>query len=373
MAIQSNEEQKMANYLLAKTLPCYRQGYSDRTAWLMAYLSELAYIKYEPPNLNATVNSFLTNEAASVLNKLNPFRGKLTQRLVSHINMLHYDHKQNLELLKNHLKDINMQLEATFNTGGTQAILVSDTNNSFLALAFRGTEMTSVKDIKTDCKARITNDGAGGKIHSGFKEAFELVDNEISAKLGEDKFKDKPLFITGHSLGGALATVAAKRLQSSQDIAGCYTFGSPRVADAEWISSIKAPLYRIVNAFDGVTLLPPSSTAFFLLELIKKIRLVSLFPGVKWLIENYGQYLHAGDMRYLTNCPTGKPDDVKLLYSVSFLFRVRGFIQRRTPWRKFLSDHAIKVYRKKLMIIAKQRNPDNDSTITQRLDGSANV
>ena len=40
MAIQS-KEQDMADYLLAKTFPCYRQGYSDRVAWLMAYLSEL--------------------------------------------------------------------------------------------------------------------------------------------------------------------------------------------------------------------------------------------------------------------------------------------------------------------------------------------
>ena len=361
-AIQPGKEQDTANYLLGKKLPDYRQGYSDRTAWLMARLSELAYIKFEPPNLDSTINNFLTNEAATVLNRINPFRGKLAKRLASEINILNYDYKDNLRLLENYLENIKMKLEKTFDANGTQAILVSDIENHFLVLAFRGTEKKSVKDIKTDIKAKMTNDGIDGKIHTGFKEAFEHVHEKIESILKEDTFKDKPLFITGHSLGGALATIAAKRLVHTGNIAGCYTFGSPRVADAEWISSIKVPLYRIVNACDGVTLIPPSAGFFFLLGLISKIRLISIIPGVKgistWLIENYGKYLHAGDMRYLTNCPSGKYDNVKLLYSVGFLFKVKGRYQSHKPWRSFLSDHSIEIYRKKLMIIANKRNPN---------------
>ena len=41
-------ERNRANDLLDKSLPTYRQAYSDRTAWLMACLSELAYRRFNP-------------------------------------------------------------------------------------------------------------------------------------------------------------------------------------------------------------------------------------------------------------------------------------------------------------------------------------
>ena len=41
-------ERNRANDLLDKSLPTYRQAYSDRTAWLMACLSELAYLRFNP-------------------------------------------------------------------------------------------------------------------------------------------------------------------------------------------------------------------------------------------------------------------------------------------------------------------------------------
>ena len=44
----SDTELNVLNQLLDKSLPAYRKAYSDRTAWLMACCSELAYIKYNP-------------------------------------------------------------------------------------------------------------------------------------------------------------------------------------------------------------------------------------------------------------------------------------------------------------------------------------
>jgi triacylglycerol lipase len=147
--------------------------------------------------------------------------------------------------------------------------------------------------------------------------------------LNEDDLKDKPLLITGHSLGGALATIATKRLKHKAGIAACYTFGSPRVGDEEWIANIKTPIYRLVNAADCVTMLPPSSETITFISW-----LIQFIPGIgkslrSMLLSYFGGYLHCGNMRYLTNCPKGKYINVKLLYSVSFFYRIKGFIIKK--------------------------------------------
>lgn len=64
-------------------------------------------------------------------------------------------------------------------------------------------------------------------------------------------------------------------------------------------------------------------------------------------------------MRYLTNCPSGNYEDVKLLKMVSFFYRIKGFIIKSLPWKHFLADHSISIYRKKLAILAFERStPD---------------
>ena len=61
-------------------------------------------------------------------------------------------------------------------------------------------------------------------------------------------------------------------------------------------------------------------------------------------------------MRYLTNCLAGDYRQVKLLYSVSFAFRIKRLWLSRMGYNKLLKDHSIEIYRKKLAIVALQRN-----------------
>lgn len=64
----------------------------------------------------------------------------------------------------------------------------------------------------------------------------------------------KKLYITGHSLGGAMATIAASRLK---DKATClYTYGSPRVGSRTFVKSFDVPHYRHVNNNDVVVKVP---------------------------------------------------------------------------------------------------------------------
>ena len=343
----SQNELDRVNSLLSKNVPSYRQAYSDRTAWIMACLSELAYIKFNPLFSSNEQKEWFLDRVSKLVddNKKSSLR-KL-------IDIVGYDHEEESKKLECELKTIKLQLVKTFDSNGTQAILAS--NDKFIVLAFRGTEATSIKDIKADARAKTTQCETGGKIHSGFKEAFGRVERAIQEKINQKEFQNKPLLITGHSLGGALATIAAKKLSHEGGIAACYTFGSPRVGDDEWIANIKTPIYRLVNAADCVTMLPPGTT-----PIILSCWAVKFIPYIgeslrSWL-SNFGGYLHCGNMRYLTNCRKDQYKDVKLLYSVSWFYRIKAFAIKRLPWKKFLADHSISIYRKKVMVVAEKRN-----------------
>nr|VFJ92083.1 MAG: Lipase (class 3) [Candidatus Kentron sp. LFY] len=342
------KETDLVNKLLDKEIPSYRQAYSDRTAWLMACLSELAYIRFNPIFSSEDVKK-------NVLNKVNELidEGRI-RSLTKLIDLIGYDPEEETKNLIEELDFLRFELIDTFDRNGTQAILVS--NDNFIALAFRGTEATSVRDIKADTKAKLTQCETGGGIHLGFQEAFEQVAGEIRKKLCDERCRELPLFITGHSLGGALAAVATKRLSHEGGIAACYTFGSPRVGDEKWISEIKTPIYRLVNAADSVTMLPPGDVPILVIG-----RIVGLLPWLgkplkSYLSLHFGGYLHCGNMRYLKNCRHGQYEDARLLYSVSLLYRLKGFLFGTLPWTKLLSDHSIIVYRKKLAVIASNRN-----------------
>lgn len=115
-------------------------------------------------------------------------------------------------------------------------------------------------------------------------------------------------------------------------------------------------MYRIVNAADSVTMLPLSSELVILIGWVAQFIPTIGQPVQDWIRSKFGGYMHGGDMRYLTNSPKGDYKGIKLLYSVSWFYRIKAFVIRELPWRKFLSDHSISVYRKKLFIVARKRN-----------------
>ena len=287
-------------------LPTYRQAYSDRTAWLMVCLSDLAYQSFDATGAE--------------------------------------------------LESIGISVEKTYDKEDTRAFLLS--NDQFLILAFRGTEANSFKRVKADMRARKVLCETGGNIHLGFRDAYEAVALAIQNDLNGEQFAKKPLLITGHSLGGALATIAAKKLKHRGGIAACYTFGAPRVGDEDWSYGIKTPIYRVVNAIDGVTMLPPGQTSIWIIKFA-----VGFMPWIGNFLQNrlshYEGYIHVGDERYLTSCKPKQYQNVKLTYGSSFTQFWRIIWQGRwKAMKKFLKDHSIEVYRKKLTIIALRRNPN---------------
>lgn len=102
----------------------------------------------------------------------------------------------------------------------------------------------------------------GGEIHLGFALLMEEILPKIQSEI--EQLKPKTICLTGHSLGGALATLAAYRLRK-QDFSipiSVYTFGAPRVGDSAFASKYedsKVLHFRIENKNDIIPHLPPNS------------------------------------------------------------------------------------------------------------------
>ena len=140
------------------------------------------------------------------------------------------------------------------NKRGAQCYVVW--NDTDAVICFRGTEPKEMSDIKADLNA-IQRQGLNNKgdVHGGFQGEINKIWDLILEKVNE--LKNHKIYITGHSLGGAMATICAKRLQEQKIEVQClYTYGSPRVGDRRWVKSLQIPHYRFQNNNDVVCKVP---------------------------------------------------------------------------------------------------------------------
>lgn len=153
-------------------------------------------------------------------------------------------------------------------------------------IVFRGTEPDDINDIKAGVDAVLVVAETIGRVHRGFKREVDRLWEPLEKILQN---KQKPLWFTGHSLGGAMATISAGRCVLSPIPSvpeGLFTFGSPRIGNRRFVNFVKLNHLRWVNNNDVVTRLPP-----------------------RWL-----GYRHAG---------------------VEYYLNARGKVKCYSPWQKF--------------------------------------
>ena len=127
-------------------------------------------------------------------------------------------------------------------------------------IVFRGTNSSETSDWISNVN-RFGIDTPDGRIHAGFNTAYYLMEPQVNEFMqGRDVSN---IWVTGHSLGGALALICAYDLMGSGiKIDGVITFGQPMVADeklANHIDSLLIGRYvRYVNGDDLVPRIPPS-------------------------------------------------------------------------------------------------------------------
>jgi len=123
-------------------------------------------------------------------------------------------------------------------------------------VAFRGTQPDDIRHLATNLQAQQTEwTESGGRVHAGFAKAARSVLPQIGAWLAGEAREHSRLILAGHSLGAALATLAATVLRPALLV----TLGSPRVGDADFVAALAgAHVMRLVDGCDVVTQLPPA-------------------------------------------------------------------------------------------------------------------
>jgi pimeloyl-ACP methyl ester carboxylesterase len=193
-----------------------------------------------------------------------------------------------------------------FSANSTQCYVAH--TDAFVIVAFRGSEIRKregadgrgvgyiVADWRADLSTKLVESGRGAAVHEGFKEALDEVWDPRDRADGEEwlgSYLDRvanadgnrrPVWFTGHSLGGALATLAAERYG---DAAGLYTFGSPRVGDRAFAERFRVDSYRFVHNDDVVAKVPPVG--------------LHSRPSIAPRLRLMGSYRHVGRLKYINS------------------------------------------------------------------------
>lgn len=163
---------------------------------------------------------------------------------------------QKQDIAQTQIQSLGYNEFAWFDTDGTQAFACRKSNANNIFIVFRGTEPNQMKDILADVKAWRKPAREKGLVHFGFAQALDKVYDNIVQWLSEQKLDgERNITCTGHSLGAALATIMASRLDANE----LYTFGSPRIGNRAFVKEMNndgIEHYRFVNNNDIVTKVP---------------------------------------------------------------------------------------------------------------------
>ena len=143
----------------------------------------------------------------------------------------------------------------------TGADAYSYVDGNKVLFAFRGTK--GIQDLLTNGDLRqgvhYVEKGQPLYAHQGFINQYNSIERSIM-KVVESNEAASEIVFTGHSLGAALATLAASKISVETDaVIKLHTFGSPRVGCegfADWTSYILDEHFRITHRQDPITRVP---------------------------------------------------------------------------------------------------------------------
>lgn len=226
------------------------------------------------------------------------------------------------ETIKTKLQDIQLEY-IQFSPGEPQFFIAE--HKEFYIVSFRGTK--GIADLFSNLLVISTKTNIG-EMHRLYKDNYCEIHSYLADLLNKElKKKKKPVYITGHSRGGALAIIATSQLVR-QKVAACYTFGSPPISEDKLDCSIEKPIYRIGNEGDIIPLL------------------------LKFKYEHIGSfYFLTKDGHILRSPHIGFFKTAKILFK-KINIKLQTFFKSKTV---SYPEHDIQTYIKKLELIAKKR------------------
>lgn len=281
-AASSEERDRELRKLLSKYAPCPIEGHH----WSLINSVDFNFDGFKGQSLS---------DSANAQRFIDIMKGEHTPNLTVLRDMglaakLAYEDPKVIRYICNQWK-MGTSDDLFFSFNQTQAYIMTDDKN--IVLSFRGTELINPKDWAVDFQLKFSAmqtramdgadvaevaDGASSKplAHHGFLDALGLLDSpkhnvgpydKLCGVLNDLKAEhNKKIWITGHSLGAALASIFVAQLVLDNNellgsLGGLYTFGQPRCGDEEYCKLFTELIehglvYRVVNKKDLVTRLP---------------------------------------------------------------------------------------------------------------------
>lgn len=139
--------------------------------------------------------------------------------------------------------------------------------DDWMIIAFRGSDnfMNWVTDFNMWL---VPFQGGKGLIHKGFYDSVKLMEESIDKLVSKHRDNNQPIYITGHSLGGAQASIAAFVCKELNGFHYISTFGEPKICNEQLANyfngflnssspSGKSRIFRQLNGWDPVPTVPP--------------------------------------------------------------------------------------------------------------------
>jgi len=154
---------------------------------------------------------------------------------------------------------------SVFDTAGdadTTGIVARDDTTQTIVVTFRGSSSIENWIANLDFGFKDVDDWCSGcKVHEGFYNAYEDDAQTIRDAVASESasYPSYKIVVTGHSLGGALATICATDLRLQGHTVTAYTYGAPRIGNealSDFITNA-GTIFRVTHLNDPVPRLPP--------------------------------------------------------------------------------------------------------------------
>ena len=360
--------------------PQIRPGYSDRAAYTMAELAEIAYHRIRPDfeisgQLTMALKKMFPNQASSVDQIADAVNANAKEIDICNLDSFKLKLETGEFTYVTHFDDLDVQ--------GFVCLKNKKGHAPYIVVAFRGSE-ARIEDWLTNATAVPKSPTIGnGLVHSGFYDSFIRVKQQIIDAVAEANelaraTEPLPVYYTGHSLGGALALIAARTFEYEakknhlpENIGNaCYTFGAPRAGNYAYFEKMKTPVYRVVNSSDIVPRVPPGAWSKVFSVALKGLGQLftwqpALSKGFDYLEDYFSKlhiYRHHGDMRYLPDVAdiNDKQANAQVMSNPNHLDLSLWFWRRiSVSLGSTVKSHSMQIYLKKLTHVANGRQSNN--------------